>query len=66
MGGAKLWDFFSGDGLDDAPEISSLSVVAAKLGVYYVLTDTALQRCRRNGVNVEDWKNLQRERRLGV
>ena len=28
MGGSKLWDsFFSSDGLDDAPEISSLSFV---------------------------------------
>jgi CRP/FNR family transcriptional regulator, anaerobic regulatory protein len=63
----KIMGFlFPGDGLDDAPEISSLSFVAAKSGIYYELTDTALQRCRRNGVNVEDWKNLQRERRLAA
>ena len=66
-GRRKIMGFlFSGDGLDDAPEISSLSVVAAKLGVYYELADMILQRCLRNGVNVEDWKNLQRERRLAA
>ena len=34
---------FSGDGLDDTIEVSGLAFVAAKSGIYYELTETALQ-----------------------
>ncbi|MBT5498780.1 MAG: helix-turn-helix domain-containing protein [Alphaproteobacteria bacterium] len=66
-GRRKIMGFLlSGDGLDDAREIAGLTFVAAKSGIYYELTETALQRCRRNGMSVEDWKNLQRDRRLAA
>ena len=45
MGGAKIRSgvVFSGDGLDDTIEVSGLAFVAAKSGIYYELTETALQ-----------------------
>ena len=66
-GRRKIMGFlFAGDGLDEAPEISGLSFKAAKSGIYYELTETALQHCRREGASVEDWKRIQRERRLSA
>ncbi len=66
-GRRKIMRFlFAGDGLDEAPEISGLSFRAAKSGIYYELTEIALQRCRRDEASVEDWKRMQCERRLSA
>lgn len=66
-GRRKIMGFmFAGDGLEEVPEISGLSFMAAKSGVYYELTETALRHCRRDKASVEDWKRMQRERRLSA